>query len=271
MYVFRRLSLTIFAFFRITYHANFFYSVRFNSSGVMLSPQQKDQCLKILDELISHPISNVFIDPVDPVLDEVPDYLDVIQEPSDLTTVREKLIGDQFPSLQEFKRQVNLIWENAIQYNGKSSYPGFIADQLSKIFSKRFTELEEPRPEQWMNEFLKQRSIICKLFHNQPKGIALSIPPNSPMAFLYDSMGSNNLENIQIQKDSNYLNTQLDFFKENENLLRNPEIYSKMINIFSTNEPDIDTKKPGFVIDLSKLQMRTIRMLQNLLSASKET
>jgi hypothetical protein len=111
--------------------------------------------------------TNQFHESVDPIADEIPDYLDIIQHPSDLSTVRTKLLNNRYRSLQEFKRDMNLIWENAVQSSGHQSLPAFIADRLSKIFQKWVTDLEEISTDQWINNFLKARSALCKT-HQEP-------------------------------------------------------------------------------------------------------
>ena len=137
-----------------------------------ITSEQKEKCLKIIDNILERPISLVFQDPVDPILDEVPDYFDIISRPSDLSTVRQRLVDNKYESMQDFKDDVNLIWENAITYNGRPSLPAYIADELSKYFNKQIAALEDPQVEQWINDFLKTRSILWKLFQNAPKGLS---------------------------------------------------------------------------------------------------
>lgn len=133
---------------------------------------QRLKCIEIIDNLLKHPISAMFAKPVDAIADGVPDYYDVIKNPSDFSTVRNKLVTSQYKSLDEFKKDVNLIWENAILYNSKQSFMALIADELSRQFQRQLWQLESPPTEQWINDFLKARLIICKLFRNPPNGLA---------------------------------------------------------------------------------------------------
>ncbi|OHT07734.1 Bromodomain containing protein [Tritrichomonas foetus] len=226
----------------------------------MLSQEQKEQCLKILDELISHPISTVFLEPVDPVLDEVPDYFNIISQPSDLSTVRERLLGDKYATLQEFKHDVNLIWDNAVTYNGRSSLPAYIADQLSKIFSRRFSILEDPQIEQWINDYLKARSIICKLFHTAPKGLA-------PFHIGLDLVSP---ENEMPAISTRISNEDLQFFQQNADVFKNQQNYSKLVQILTENEPSVDTSDPNFTLNLANVSARTLRLIRTLISNAIE-
>jgi hypothetical protein len=221
-------------------------------------PELKQKCLDIIDTIFNHPISAVFHEPVDPIADEVPDYLDIIQHPSDLTTVRTKLLNDRYRSLQDFRRDMNLIWENAVQYNGRQSLPGFIADRLSRLFQKRMNLLEEPSADQWVNDFLKARSVLCKLFRTAPKVFSLtagtaaaipelSAPPRTRLS----------------QED-------IDFFKTaEEGVLRSERLRAELFQLLTEIEPRIDAGGAVFPIDLTTLSQRTLTVLKEWIQELK--
>ncbi|XP_063735979.1 ATPase family AAA domain-containing protein 2-like isoform X2 [Eleginops maclovinus] len=56
-----------------------------------------------------------FTKPVD--LEEVPDYAEVIKQPMDLSTVLSKIDRHQYETVKEFLYDVDLIWQNALEYN----------------------------------------------------------------------------------------------------------------------------------------------------------
>ena len=215
--------------------------------------EYKAQCLKIIDELFSHPISEVFQEPVDPIADEVPDYLDIIQHPSDLSTVRNKLLSDQYQTLQDFKHDVNLIWDNAVAYNGRPSLPAFIADELSKIFRRRFSVLEEPSSDQWINDYLKARSILCKLFRNAPKGL-------SSLGYAQDQVSAGTRDPAKRYKvaDEDY-----ELFQSVSEYFKDPTLQTRLLQIVSENEPGIDVSGNTFSLDLTLLSPRTMKLLKS--------
>lgn len=221
--------------------------------------EYKAQCLEIIDELFSHPISEVFQEPVDPIADEVPDYLDIIQNPSDLSTVRNKLLTDQYQTLQDFKDDVNLIWDNAIAYNGRSSLPAYIAIELSRIFRRRFSVLEEPSADQWINDYLKARSIMCRLFRTAPKGLASfgfgqeSVPEHPPATKRYKV------------SDEDY-----ELFQSVSDRFKDPALQTKLIQIITENEPGIDMSGNTLSLDLTLLSPRTMRLLKTWILELKE-
>ena len=56
-----------------------------------LSPQWKEKCLEIIYSLLQYKISYIFAYPIDPKLDNCPDYFTIIKNPMDILTVQNKL------------------------------------------------------------------------------------------------------------------------------------------------------------------------------------
>lgn len=91
-----------------------------------------------------------FTKPVD--LEEVPDYAEVIKQPMDLSTVLSKIDRHQYETVKEFLYDVDLIWQNALEYNPdrdpsdrqirhracalKDSVHAIIKDELDEDFEK---------------------------------------------------------------------------------------------------------------------------------------
>lgn len=49
------------------------------------------------------------------------DYLTVITQPMDLSTVRSKLLGSCYTIVEDCLNDIELIWENCKLYNAKES------------------------------------------------------------------------------------------------------------------------------------------------------
>ena len=222
-----------------------------------ITSEQKKKCLKIIDDIIKRPISTMFHEPVDPVLDDVPDYFDYIKTPSDLSTVRRRLVENKYSSLQEYKNEMNLIWENAITYNGKQSFAGFIAVDLSKYFNRKFAKIEEPQSDQWINNYLKVRYLYCKLFRTVPRTI-------SPFPIHQNIYSEQNENEVSYSKEVD--DDDLKFFEEAEELMKYPEVKAKVIQILKENEPNLNREDYDFKVNLAKISKRTLRLLRNYLS-----
>lgn len=100
-----------------------------------------------------------FTKPVD--LEEVPDYAEVIKQPMDLSTVLSKIDRHQYETVKEFLYDVDLIWQNALEYNPdrdpsdrqirhracalKDSVHAIIKDELDEDFEKICEESKASR------------------------------------------------------------------------------------------------------------------------------
>lgn len=95
-----------------------------------LAERFKSRCDEILDRLIKKDHYNIFLEPVN--TDDVVGYLDIIKSPMDFTTMRNKLARQQYRSLGEFRKDLDLIWSNCLLFNGK---------EPTNVFSKKAIEL----------------------------------------------------------------------------------------------------------------------------------
>ena len=57
-----------------------------------------------------------FLEPIR--VKDVPDYYDVIKNPMDLRTIRQNINRGLYSSREEFLKDVKLIYENSLEYNG---------------------------------------------------------------------------------------------------------------------------------------------------------
>ncbi|PON51478.1 Bromodomain containing protein [Parasponia andersonii] len=93
----------------------------------------------ILDKLQKKDTYGVYAEPVD--LEELPDYLDVIDHPMDFATVRKKLANGSYSTLDQFESDVFLICSNAMQYNGPETIYHKQARSIQELARKKFEKL----------------------------------------------------------------------------------------------------------------------------------
>ena len=74
---------------------------------------------QVWEKLYQHSDAPPFQIPVDPVALQIPDYFDVVKEPMDLATIKEKLNNGDYKDPWEFVDDVWLMFNNAWLYNRK--------------------------------------------------------------------------------------------------------------------------------------------------------
>ena len=201
---------------------------------------------------MTHPIAEIFISPVDPELDGCPDYFDVVKKPSDLTTVRTNLQNYKYQSIQDFKKDVDQIWENAILYNGRLSLPAFMAEELEKIFHKHLRQIETPSKEEWISSYSKSQAHLYKLFRAQPKQLEqFNLSPDTEML-----VPERRMARSWLQAEDTKL------FQEVFRYIDNPVHLARLKQIFVDNEPSVDPNEEELHINLSALSQKTLKLLR---------
>ena len=101
----------------------------------------------LLQRLLLHPknIGNLFNKPVDPVLLELPDYFIRIKKPMDLGTVKSRLQGGYYDSIDKATSDISLVFKNALIYNAPSHDIHLIAKMMKADFDADLLALKERR------------------------------------------------------------------------------------------------------------------------------
>jgi len=92
---------------------------------------------KILNHMWKQSGSRIFYSPVDPHTLNVPDYHQIIKNPMDFGTIREKLKGMMYGSCEEFVKDMETVFGNCIAYNGETSKFGLLAKNLKAEFTRQ--------------------------------------------------------------------------------------------------------------------------------------
>ncbi len=94
-------------------------------------------CQKLLlIKLMKHRNAWPFLEPVDPIEHNVPDYFDVVKTPMDFGTISLRLKNNKYSNMMAFISAICLVFDNAILYNGDDSTFGKHAVKLREIVSK---------------------------------------------------------------------------------------------------------------------------------------
>ena len=95
---------------------------------------------KVIKSLKMNKDAKPFLNPVDPVALNIPNYPDFIKEPMDLSTVEKKLLDEVYKVKTEFIYDVNLIFQNCKTFNGESSPFTAMANNMKDVFDKHMSK-----------------------------------------------------------------------------------------------------------------------------------
>ncbi|CAA9989784.1 bromodomain containing protein, putative [Plasmodium knowlesi strain H] len=96
--------------------------------------RKNEVLMNLLNKLIAFDKKRIFLYPVN--VQFVPDYLNIIKEPMDFTTMKQKIQNYKYRDFQEFEKDAFLIINNCYTYNDKSTIYHRMAENLETYYKK---------------------------------------------------------------------------------------------------------------------------------------
>lgn len=101
---------------------------------------EADACVRIINKLLSFAYTQLFRDPVNG--EDYGDYYDIIKKPISLSEIlekaeREEKDGERLYTFQQLVKDIRLIVDNAIEYNGINHFVAKDANRLSRAFKRQ--------------------------------------------------------------------------------------------------------------------------------------
>ena len=81
-------------------------------------------------------VSWIFHDAVDPIKLNIPDYFKIVPNPMDLGTVKANLNAGNLQNAENICRDVRLIFENCVLYNGEQSHVSNMCKSVAQEFER---------------------------------------------------------------------------------------------------------------------------------------
>lgn len=98
-------------------------------------------CNRMLTSLQQGPDAWIFKEPVDEKKLGITDYFTIIKSPMDFGTMREKLKRHEYRCIEDFIKDIQLVFNNCFRYNGQESRVGEMARNVRNDFRSKFIEL----------------------------------------------------------------------------------------------------------------------------------
>ncbi|KAK8642280.1 hypothetical protein V6N13_011632 [Hibiscus sabdariffa] len=170
-------------------------------SGPTTPLPDKKLLVFILDRLQKKDTYGVFSEPVDP--EELPDYHDIIAQPMDFLTVRKKLDGGAYTTLEQFEMDIFLICSNAMQYNAPDTIYFRQARSIQEMAKKDFENLRqdsdegEPQPKVVRRGRPPGKSLKKSLVSSSFDRVGSEHPSDATLAAGRDASSLSNTYNLR--------------------------------------------------------------------------
>ncbi|KAI9276566.1 Bromodomain-containing protein [Sporodiniella umbellata] len=109
-----------------------------------VQPITKDQtkyCAAIMRNLKKHRDASPFLNPVDYIKLNIPDYPQIVKRPMDLLLVDQKLNGCEYAAVDEFIADVRLVFNNCFKYNGPEAMISVLCQNVESAFEKGLRQM----------------------------------------------------------------------------------------------------------------------------------
>lgn len=111
-------------------------------------------CFNVLESMSKSKQAFLFAEPVDPEALNIPDYFTIVKHPMDYGTVKDKIKRGDYKGPEDFERDMELIFSNAILYNPVNTPTRSAAEQEQAVFRRKMAELKE----QWAEKARKAKA-----------------------------------------------------------------------------------------------------------------
>ena len=92
---------------------------------------------RMMQNLMKNSNAWIFLEPVDPGKLGIHDYFDIIKNPMDFGTIRQKLREHQYLNMKNFLEDVELVFNNCILYNGEASQVSSMCREVQDDYLKQ--------------------------------------------------------------------------------------------------------------------------------------
>lgn len=110
---------------------------------VKYRPPLQGVLISILEELARHDKQEIFAEPVD--TEANPQYLEIIEQPMDFSTIRNKVNTNQYSQIEDMEADFFLMIENCLNFNEKRTKIYKMGEKLGEIGKSVFVEAKRQR------------------------------------------------------------------------------------------------------------------------------
>lgn len=126
-------------------------------------------CVKILENLIDRPCAKPFVNPIDDKEEGCETYYKRIKSPIFLSTIQEKILTNEYSSLDDIKHDISIIVKNTERFFSKSSFQSAMAREMEKQFNHLIEKEEYGNQKVWINKIIELQEKIEQVIRDAPQ------------------------------------------------------------------------------------------------------
>lgn len=210
----------------------------------------RSAAIHVMDEMLTHPICNDFREPFQPSEGEQ-DYFTRIKDPQDLTTIKNRLINNEYPTVESWLKDVDTIWSNAEAYHGKDSTESLAACECRHIFGKYRSKVTALSLEGWKSEVYRLRSRVYNLMGQLPASVRKFVSGTK-------------------QDMPSLTDREIHALVQASQMMTSDEEQAGMLRIIDEMMPEMDTGAADLAIDVTKMSLTAVYALREYIKSALE-
>lgn len=220
-----------------------------------MNDEEKRNAIKIMENLMEHPITKLFHD-----FKSVESYNRLSQNFFCLSSIKTRLQNNEISNIKEWMNQVELCWSNTYNFQGKNAkYHSIVSTECKKIFEKLTKGINLNSLDKWCSNVYRLQSLQLSFARKPPRKLY-------PIANHLDSY-----KQIDNKKIIPLSNAEIKAFMKAQNMIKSEKILNDLVKIIKELQPEyILPNSTQLWLDLTKLDIKTVRALRNCLKAGLE-
>ncbi|KAH0792165.1 Bromodomain containing protein [Histomonas meleagridis] len=217
----------------------------------------RKEALNVVDKLLEHPLANIFIDPIQPNEGDT-EFEKIVTNPQDLTSIKNRLINNEYTSISKFYDDMESVWVSTEQYYSTDPHLMVIAADCRKTFNKLKRSIDVLSMGTWCTELFRLKNKAIEIMNQ---------PPNKMKQ--YSSSSSSNSNHTQKQTLSLLSEREIQNFITASEMM-NEEEQNEIVKIISEIDPEVDPSKPEINLNVTKMNLSAIYAVRDFMKNALE-
>ena len=212
-----------------------------------MNPANLAKCKNITQEMIESPLTAVF---AHAVIEDLPNYLNVIKKPIDFEKIRENLSNNVYKTVSQWNDDMLLVFTNAMRYHDPEVIWHKIAEYDLSIYRKKVESFISKDSQRYYDKMNKAMRELTKLIQESP------IPQGTdPLVIDCERRA----EHAPMPNGNSQ--TVFDLDEKLSKLMQNKKYKEEIFAILKDTNPDLDANSNDIEVDIDSLPSQTINSL----------
>lgn len=209
----------------------------------------RSAAIHVMDEMLAHPICTSFRNPFQPG-DSEREYFSRIKDPQDLSTIRTRLVKNEYSDVNDWISDVEKVWANCETYYGKDTHAAIVAGEGRRLFGKYRSDVSALSMDGWRSVVYRLRSRVYTLMGQLPPSVRKFVSGTK-------------------QEMPSLTDREIQALVRASTMMTNEE-HAGMLRVIDEIQPELDTGAADLAIDVTKMSLTTVYALREYIKSTLE-